>query len=44
MLLAQWLADWDDADIATLGGLMGRFNASTVQVTGPGPAPDSAPD
>jgi DNA-binding MarR family transcriptional regulator len=27
--LAQWLADWDDADIAALGGLMDRFNAST---------------
>lgn len=29
--LAQWLTDWDDADIATLGGLMARFNASTSQ-------------
>ena len=27
--LAGWLAGWDDADIATLGGLMARFNAST---------------
>lgn len=26
--LAQWLADWDDADIAALGGLMARFNQS----------------
>ncbi len=25
--LAQWLADWDDADIATLSGLMARFNS-----------------
>lgn len=34
--LAGWLAGWDDADIATLGGLMARFNAST----GSSPAPD----
>ena len=34
--LAGWLAGWDDADIATLGGLMARFNASTGSL----PAPD----
>jgi hypothetical protein len=40
--LAQWLADWDDADIATLGGLMARFNSSTPQVACAAPAPGSA--
>ena len=42
--LAQWLADWDDADIATLGGLMARFNSSTPQVACAAPAPGSAAD
>jgi DNA-binding MarR family transcriptional regulator len=34
--LAGWLASWDDADIATLGGLMARFNTSTGSSPAPG--------